>query len=79
MSQQDPFDPYVRLRSACACGRHASQAEHEQAASTTQDADAPVGRGLLDGVRFFAFEDIATATFALCSATRERHGSRARG
>ena len=48
MSQQDPFDPHVRLRSACACGRHASQAEHEQAASTTQDADAPVGRGLLE-------------------------------
>jgi nitrate/nitrite transport system substrate-binding protein len=48
MSQQDPFDPHVRLRSACACGRHASQAEHEQANQATRDSDAPVGRGLLE-------------------------------
>jgi nitrate/nitrite transport system substrate-binding protein len=28
---RDPFDPKVRLTSACACGRHGSQAEHEAA------------------------------------------------
>jgi len=27
----DPFDPAIRLHSACACGRHASQAEHAAA------------------------------------------------
>jgi nitrate/nitrite transport system substrate-binding protein len=29
----DPFDPARRLRAGCACGRHASEAEHERAAS----------------------------------------------
>jgi len=27
----DPFDPAIRLHSACACGRHASEAEHAAA------------------------------------------------
>src|SRR5688572_29707566 len=28
---KDPFDAKVRLRSACSCGRHASEAEHDAA------------------------------------------------
>ncbi len=30
---ENPFDPNVRLRAGCTCGRHASQAAHEQASA----------------------------------------------
>src|SRR5262245_6332553 len=29
---ENPFDPNVRLRAGCTCGRHGSQIEHDQAA-----------------------------------------------
>jgi nitrate/nitrite transport system substrate-binding protein len=31
----NPFDPELRLRAGCVCGRHASQAEHDHAARLT--------------------------------------------
>jgi nitrate/nitrite transport system substrate-binding protein len=45
MTIDDPFDPHAKLRSTgCACGRHASAAEHD--AATQRE---PTYRGLVEG------------------------------
>ncbi len=68
----DPFNPKVRLRSACSCGRHASQDEHEQSSGDELGArvvEQAVMRALFprDGLRrrFLSAVGSGTALAAL--------------